>query len=128
MIRASVPRLRVVLLCSNNYLGLADDPRVRSAAASAARRWGTGSGASRLVSGTTALHRDLELALADLEGAEDAVLFSSGYLANIGVLTTLTGPDDAADSRRHASPCTGTPMPDTSRSCCPRRTPAVGSS
>ena len=96
---------RVVLLCSNNYLGLAGDPRVRSAAASAARRWGAGSGASRLVSGTSALHRDLERELAAFEGADDVVLFSSGYLANIGILTTLTGAGDVvfSDELNHAS-------------------------
>ena len=96
---------RVVLLCSNNYLGLADDTRVRTAAAAAARRWGAGSGASRLVSGTSTLHRDLEHELAAFEGAEDVVLFSSGYLANLGVLTTLTGPDDVvfSDELNHAS-------------------------
>jgi 8-amino-7-oxononanoate synthase/dethiobiotin synthase len=95
----------VVLLCSNNYLGLADDPRVRSAAARAALRWGAGSGASRLVSGTSSLHRELELSLAAFEGAEDVVLFSSGYLANIGVLSALTGPDDVvfSDELNHAS-------------------------
>ena len=96
---------RVVLLCSNNYLGLADDPRVRSAAALAARRWGAGAGASRLVSGTSALHRELEVELARFKGAEDVVLFSSGYLANLGVLTTLTGADDVvfSDELNHAS-------------------------
>jgi 8-amino-7-oxononanoate synthase/dethiobiotin synthase len=95
----------VVLLCSNNYLGLADDPRVRSAAAVAAQRWGAGSGASRLVSGTSGLHRDLERELAAFEGAEDAVLFSSGYLANIGVLSTVTRAEDAvfSDELNHAS-------------------------
>lgn len=95
----------VVLLCSNNYLGLADDPRVRAAAAAAARRWGAGSGASRLVSGTSASHRDLERELAVFEGAEDAVLFSSGYLANIGVLSALTGDGDVvfSDELNHAS-------------------------
>jgi 8-amino-7-oxononanoate synthase len=95
----------VVLLCSNNYLGLADDPRVRAAAIDATRRYGTGSGASRLVSGTTQLHHELERELAAFEGTDDAVLFSSGYLANIGVLTTITGPDDVvfSDELNHAS-------------------------
>jgi 8-amino-7-oxononanoate synthase len=96
---------RVVLLCSNNYLGLAGDPRVTAAAALAAKRWGAGSGASRLVSGTLDLHRDLEEALAEHEGAEDAVLFSSGYLANLGVLAALTDEDDVvfSDELNHAS-------------------------
>lgn len=95
----------VVLLCSNNYLGLADDARLRSAAATAARTWGTGSGASRLVSGTATVHRELERELAAFEGAEDAVLFSSGYLANVGVLSVLTGEGDVvfSDELNHAS-------------------------
>ncbi len=96
---------KVVLLCSNNYLGLAADPRVRAAASSAARRWGAGAGASRLVSGTTRMHREFEMALASHETTQDAVLFSSGYLANLGVLGALTGPDDVvfSDELNHAS-------------------------
>src|SRR5688572_14681946 len=79
----------VLLLCSNNYLGLADHPRVREAAADAALRWGAGAGASRLVSGTMTVHRRLEEALAAFKGTEAAVLFGSGYLANLGVLGSL---------------------------------------
>src|SRR5216117_2310572 len=74
----------VLLLCSNNYLGLADHPRVREAAADAAMRWGVGAGASRLVSGSMTVHRRLEEALAEFEGTESALLFGSGYLANTG--------------------------------------------
>ena len=81
----------VLLLCSNNYLGLADHPRVREAAAEAAMRWGVGAGASRLVSGTMTIHRRLEERLAEFERAEGCVLFGSGYLANLGVLGTLAG-------------------------------------
>ncbi len=96
---------KVLLLCSNNYLGLAADPRVRESAAVASRMWGAGAGASRLVSGTTRMHRDLETALAEHESTQDAVLFSSGYLANIGVLSALTGPEDVvfSDELNHAS-------------------------
>ena len=79
----------VLLLCSNNYLGLADHPRVREAAADAAMRWGVGAGASRLVSGTMTIHRRLEERLAAFKGTEAAVLFGSGYLANIGVVGAL---------------------------------------
>src|SRR5256885_4691587 len=79
----------VLLLCSNNYLGLADHPRVREAAADAAMRWGVGAGASRLVSGTMTVHRRLEERLAAFEGTEAALLFGSGYLANIGVVGAL---------------------------------------
>jgi glycine C-acetyltransferase/8-amino-7-oxononanoate synthase len=80
----------VLLLCSNNYLGLADHPRVREAAADAAMRWGAGAGASRLVSGTMTVHRRLEEALAAFKGTEAAVLFGSGYLANLGVVGAVT--------------------------------------
>src|SRR5205085_9501270 len=71
----------VLLLCSNNYLGLADHPRVREAAADAAMRWGAGAGASRLVSGNMTVHRRLEEQLADFKRTESCVRFGSGYLA-----------------------------------------------
>ena len=79
----------VLLLCSNNYLGLADHPRVREAAADAAMRWGVGAGASRLVSGNMTVHRRLEAELAEFEGSEACLLFGSGYLANAGIISTL---------------------------------------
>src|SRR3954447_3566896 len=95
----------VLLLCSNNYLGLADHPRVREAAAEAAMRWGVGAGASRLVSGTMTIHRRLEERLADFERSEAALLFGSGYLANIGVIGALAGRGDTvfSDELNHAS-------------------------
>ena len=95
----------VLLLCSNNYLGLADHPRVREAAAEAALRYGAGAGASRLVSGTMRIHRRLEEQLADFEGSEAALLFGSGYLANLGVVSALAREDDVVFSDRlnHAS-------------------------
>jgi glycine C-acetyltransferase/8-amino-7-oxononanoate synthase len=98
----------VLLLCSNNYLGLADHPRVREAAADAAMRWGAGAGASRLVSGTMTVHRRLEEALAAFKGTESSVLFGSGYLANLGVvgaLARLGGSDPVvfSDELNHAS-------------------------
>jgi 7-keto-8-aminopelargonate synthetase-like enzyme len=95
----------VLLLCSNNYLGLADHPRVREAAADAAMRWGVGAGASRLVSGTMTVHRRLEERLADFKRAQAALLFGSGYLANIGVITSLAGADEVvfSDELNHAS-------------------------
>jgi glycine C-acetyltransferase/8-amino-7-oxononanoate synthase len=96
----------VLLLCSNNYLGLADHPRVREAAAEAAMRWGVGAGASRLVSGTMTVHRRLEERLAAFERSEAAVLFGSGYLANIGVIGALAGAADTvvfSDELNHAS-------------------------
>ncbi|HWO47739.1 MAG TPA: aminotransferase class I/II-fold pyridoxal phosphate-dependent enzyme, partial [Solirubrobacterales bacterium] len=76
----------VLLLCSNNYLGLADRAEVREAAAEAALRWGAGSGASRLISGNMEPHLELERRLAAFEGYEAALLFGSGYLANSGVI------------------------------------------
>ena len=81
----------VLLLCSNNYLGLAGHPRVREAAAEAAIRWGAGAGASRLISGSMGPHRALEERLAEFKGYESALLFGSGYLANTGVIAALAG-------------------------------------
>jgi len=95
----------VLLLCSNNYLGLADHPRVRSAAAEAAMRWGVGAGSSRLVSGTMTIHRRLEERLAAFKGRETSLLFGSGYLANAGVIAALARPGDVvfSDELNHAS-------------------------
>src|SRR6201993_1594065 len=95
----------VLLLCSNNYLGLADHPRVREAAADAAMRWGAGAGASRLISGTMTIHRRLEERLAAFERSEACVLFGSGYLANLGVIGALAGRGDVvfSDELNHAS-------------------------
>ncbi len=95
----------VLLLCSNNYLGLADHPRVREAAADAAMRFGVGAGASRLVSGTMRIHEKLEQRLAAFKGSEAALLFGSGYMANVGVVSALAGDGDVvfSDELNHAS-------------------------
>src|SRR5687767_1484571 len=95
----------VLLLCSNNYLGLADHPRVREAAADAAMRWGVGAGSSRLVCGNMTLHRRLEERLATFKGTERALLFGSGYLANIGVIPALARKGEVvfSDELNHAS-------------------------
>ncbi len=95
----------VLLLCSNNYLGLADHPRVREAAADAAMRWGVGAGASRLVSGTMRIHRKLEERLAVFKGADATLLFGAGYMANVGVVSALAGPREVvfSDELNHAS-------------------------
>ena len=95
----------VLLLCSNNYLGLADHPRVREAAADAAMRWGVGAGGSRLVSGTMTVHRRLEERLAAFKGRQSALLFGSGYLANTGTIGALARPGDVvfSDELNHAS-------------------------
>src|SRR3954452_1382619 len=71
----------VLLLCSNDYLGLAGDQRLRDAASEAAQRWGAGAGASQLVSGRMTIHRELEQRLAELKGYESCVLFGSCFLA-----------------------------------------------
>ena len=95
----------VLLLCSNNYLGLADRAEVREAAAEAALQWGAGSGASRLISGNMEPHRVLERRLAAFEGYESALLFGSGYLANSGIIAALSGRGEVvfSDELNHAS-------------------------
>jgi 8-amino-7-oxononanoate synthase len=95
----------VLLLCSNNYLGLADHPRVREAAAEAAMRYGAGAGASRLVSGNMTIHRRLEERLASFKRSEACLLFGSGYLANAGVVSALAREGDVvfSDALNHAS-------------------------
>ncbi|APU13893.1 7-keto-8-aminopelargonate synthetase-like enzyme [Actinoalloteichus sp. GBA129-24] len=92
-------------LAGNDYLGLARDPRVVAAASAAARRWGAGSTGSRLVTGTLDAHAELERDLADFCGVESALVFSSGYLANLGALSALGGPGTllVADEYDHAS-------------------------
>jgi 8-amino-7-oxononanoate synthase len=95
----------VLLLCSSNYLGLADHPRVREAAADAAVRWGVGTGGSRLAAGTMTIHRRLEDRLAAFHGRQAALLFGSGYLANAGAVAALARPGDVvfSDELNHAS-------------------------
>ncbi len=95
----------VLLLCSENYLGLADHPRVREAAAQAAMRWGVGAGGARTLSGTMTIHRRLERRLADFSGTRAALLFGSGHLANIGIVAALARPGDVvfADAGSHQS-------------------------
>jgi 8-amino-7-oxononanoate synthase len=95
----------VLLLCSNNYLGLADHPRVREAAAEAAMRWGAGAGASRLISGNMKLHRRLEERLAVFKDQEAALLFGSGYLANTGAIAALARNGEVifSDQLNHAT-------------------------
>jgi 8-amino-7-oxononanoate synthase len=96
---------RLVNFSSNDYLGLAADPRLARAAARALELRGTGAGASRLVVGDTDAHHALERAAAALMGAEAARLFNSGYAANAGILQALCGPEDAvfSDALNHAS-------------------------
>jgi 8-amino-7-oxononanoate synthase len=92
-------------LAGNDYLGLARHPEITEAAAAAARRWGAGATGSRLVSGTTELHGELERELADFCGFESALVFSSGYAANLAAVTTLAphGSLVVSDAGNHAS-------------------------
>jgi 8-amino-7-oxononanoate synthase len=94
-----------ITLGSNNYLGLTSDPRVKQAAREALERYGTGLTGSRFMNGTTPLHLRLEEELADWMGSEDALVYTTGYLANIGAIGTLLDPGDTVicDSGDHAS-------------------------
>jgi len=96
---------KVLLLCSNNYLGLADHPNLKEAAIRAVDKYGVGSGASRLVSGTMELHLSLEERIASFKGTERALLFNSGYAANTGVIPALAQKGDIlfCDKLNHAS-------------------------
>jgi 8-amino-7-oxononanoate synthase len=95
----------VLLLCSNNYLGLAACPELIQASVEATERYGTSSGASRLVSGTMALHEQLEAELAAFKGSQAALIFNSGYAANTGIIAALVGRGDVifSDRLNHAS-------------------------
>jgi 8-amino-7-oxononanoate synthase len=106
--RTLVPRPAdspLIDLAGNDYLGLTRHPEVVAGAVEAVRRWGTGSTGSRLVTGTTELHAELEAGLAAHAGMEAGLVFSSGYLANLGVITALAGRGDliVSDSLNHAS-------------------------
>jgi 8-amino-7-oxononanoate synthase len=92
-------------LAGNDYLGLSRDPRVIAAATESLRRWGAGATGSRLVTGTTELHAELETALAGFTGAQAGLVFSSGYAANLGAVTALAGPGAlvVSDAANHAS-------------------------
>lgn len=95
----------VLLFSSNNYLGLANHPDVIRASVEATQRYGTGSGASRLISGNMTLHEELEKKIAQFKGTESAIVFSSGYLTNLGVIPALVEKKDLiiADKLNHAS-------------------------
>ncbi|WP_043451565.1 8-amino-7-oxononanoate synthase [Jongsikchunia kroppenstedtii] len=104
-LRARAAGDRLLNLASNDYLGLSTHPDVVAAAGVAAADFGGGAGASRLVSGTTGLHAALEAELADFFGTEAALVFSSGYLGNVGVIGALAGRGDliVSDAGSHAS-------------------------
>jgi 8-amino-7-oxononanoate synthase len=96
---------RVLDLCSNNYLGLANDPRIAAAAIQSIHDAGLGAAASRQISGTSTVHRAAETRLAAFVGLPAAVLFSTGYAANVGAIPALVGPDALvlSDRLNHAS-------------------------
>ncbi len=95
----------VILFCSNDYLGLSSHPALREAAARAMERYGFGPGASRLISGTSPLHIELEERIAAFKGTEAALVFNSGYAANTGAIPAIASDGDAifSDSLNHAS-------------------------
>ena len=95
----------VLNLSSNNYLGLANHPALKQAAREALDRWGCGSGASRLISGNMTAHEELEQRIAHFKGTEAALVFNSGYQANVGIIATLMERDDVvlSDALNHAS-------------------------
>ncbi|MSR77365.1 MAG: 8-amino-7-oxononanoate synthase [Candidatus Omnitrophica bacterium] len=103
--RARLEGIPILLFCGNDYLGLSQHPRLIEAAGKAAKKYGVGAGASRLVSGTSAVHTRVEEKIAGWKGKEKALLFSSGYLTNLGVLSALAGEKDliVMDKLCHAS-------------------------
>ncbi len=96
---------RVLNLCTNNYLGLANDPRLKEAAMTAVDRWGVGPAAVRTIAGTLSLHRELEERLAAFKGAEAALYLQSGFCANQAAIPNLVGKQDVifSDRLNHAS-------------------------
>jgi 8-amino-7-oxononanoate synthase len=95
----------VINFSSNNYLGIANHPALREAAKAAIDRYGSGAGASRLISGNMALHEELEAKIAEFKRTEAALIFNSGFQANTGIIPALVGPDDMvfSDALNHAS-------------------------
>jgi 7-keto-8-aminopelargonate synthetase-like enzyme len=96
---------RVVMLGSNNYLGLTTDPRVKAAATAALDKYGTSVTGSRFLNGTLELHLELERRLADFVGMEAALVFSTGYQTNVGTLTAILGKGDYAILDKEAHAC-----------------------
>src|SRR5271169_1143870 len=96
---------QLLMLSSYDYLGLIGDPRVDECAIAAIRKYGTGTGGVRMLTGTIDLHREMERAVADYKGMPEAITFSSGYLANLAVIASLLAPQDRVvmDSLSHRS-------------------------
>ena len=95
----------VLMFGSNSYMGLTNHPKVIEAAVEATRKYGTGLAGSPFLNGTLTIHRDLEARLADYVGKDDAMLYSTGFGVNLGVVSTLTGREDyiILDEQDHAS-------------------------
>lgn len=95
----------VIIMCANNYLGLADNPEVMAAAEGAIQKWGFGMASVRFICGTQTLHTELESRIAKFLGTEDTILYTSCFDANGGLFEVLLGPDDAiiSDQLNHAS-------------------------
>src|SRR5579864_4373978 len=102
---AMVDGREVINLASNNYLGLADHPKLIEAAVAAAKKYGAGSGAVRTISGTMSIHMELEEKIAQFKKSEACVVFQSGFAANAGTVSAVLGPDDhiISDQLNHAS-------------------------
>src|SRR6266516_5885291 len=102
---ARVDGKNVLVLCSNNYLGLANHPNLRQASIAATRKYGAGSGSVRVIAGTMDLHVKLEKALADYRGTESSITFQSGYATNLGVIMSLVDERDLiiSDELNHGS-------------------------
>ena len=119
--RVIVDGKELLVMASNDYLGFCYHPALHQAAQKALHTWGAGSGSSRLISGNTAIFRDLEKKIAQLKGTEDALVFSTGYMANMGLLTAVAEKERCdlqrcAEPRKHyrwlpAQPCAGRNIP-----------------
>jgi len=103
--RVIIDNREVIMLASNNYLGLSTEQGIKEAVIRVIQKYGTGSGGSRLTTGNYDLHEQLERELADFKKTEDALVFNTGYMANVGVLTTVVGAEDViiCDKLNHAS-------------------------
>jgi glycine C-acetyltransferase len=103
--RAKVDGKNVIVLCSNNYLGLANHPKLKQAAIAATRKYGAGSGSVRVIAGTLDLHVKLEKQLAEYRGTESSITFQSGYATNLGTIMSLVDERDLiiSDELNHGS-------------------------
>src|SRR6266581_4434083 len=114
---AKVDGKNVIVLCSNNYLGLANHPKLKQAAIAATRKYGVGSGSVRVIAGTMDLHLKLEKVLADYRGAEASITFQSGYATNAGTILSLVDERDLiiSDELNHGSIIDGCRMTKAAR-------------